>query len=243
MSPKRLLRTFILAQIPLAILLGVTAYLFVTGIAEPYSSLILHKDQIRPGATVIEAASVIALLIANIGLYFFWRGARTLYLIVMIAAVLESLYLAPFVSSGPEDFFETAMNTVSGIILGLAYFSPARELFGRPAAAGPGFGPAVERPNAAATFQSDAFVAPMSPPSQPAPPAPPLTVAPAGTGSDLSASAEPLLTCAKCGAPSTGKKFCEECGEPFMKKIQCPRCGVDVTPGKKFCGECGGPLP
>jgi hypothetical protein len=252
MPSKTLLRTLILIQIPLLILIGVATYLFVRHATGNLVFMVLQKDHYRPGASVIAGATAVALLVANIGVFFFWRGMRTFYLIVMIVAVLQSVYLGPFANSGPADFFESAMNTVSGIILGLVFFSPARELFGRPAAAGPAMGPVVQMP------MPTPPAAPMSwtpAPPPPAPPAPPVEFAPPEPAitPEPVATPEPVITpepvapkpvpvCAKCGTPSTGTKFCEECGALFVAKIQCPACGAEIRPGKKFCGECGGPV-
>jgi hypothetical protein len=202
--------------------------------------MVLQKDHYRPGATVIGGITLLGLLVANIGVFFFWRGMRTVYLIVMMAAVLQSLYLGPFANSGPGDFFDSAMNTVSGLILGLAFFSPVRELFERPAAAGPAMGPVVQVPMAAPS----AAPKPRQPaPPLPAPPEPPIEPAPPGPAiAPEPVAAKPVPVCAKCGTPSTGTKFCEECGALFVAKIQCPACGAEIRPGKKFCGECGGPV-
>src|SRR5581483_9186203 len=146
MPSKTLLRTFILIQIPLMIVLMVALYLFFSHAPASIRFIIRAKDRYRPGATPIEAVTFIALLVANIGVFFFWRGMRALYLIVVIASVLESVYLGPFANSGPSDFLENVMNAVSGIILGLIFFSPARELFERPAFAATAMGPPFQMP-------------------------------------------------------------------------------------------------
>ena len=160
------------------------------------------------------------MLVANIGLYVFWRAARALYLVVIVAAVLGSIYLGPSANSGVADFLETAMNVVSGMILGLVYYSDVREAFEPPAIAAP--------------------PAPVPMPVAPIPPIEPMPAA-ATPQTGLATAATPAFACANCGAPWAGKKFCEECGASFAK-AQCEQCGAELTPGKKFCGECGGPV-
>src|SRR5215471_18010044 len=172
MPAKTLVRTLILIQIPLLMLIGVASYVFVRHATGNILFMVLQKDHYRPGATVIAGATAVALLVANIGVYFFWRGMRTFYLIATVVAVLQSLYLGPFANSGPADFFESAMNTASGIILGLAFFSPARELFGRPAAASPAMGPVVRMPMPAPAAAPIPWTPPPPPPAPTAPPAP-----------------------------------------------------------------------
>jgi double zinc ribbon protein len=238
MSPKRLLRTFILIQIPIGFLLGAAGFLLNRNASPEIQSLLAYKDSIRPGAMPLGIAVLIALLVANVGLYLFWRPARTLYLVATIGALLASLYLGPFVNPGPADFLETALDAVGGIILGLVYFSPVKEAF--------------EQRVAAVSFPSQGFATPM-PPVEPAAngyvfsgnPAPlreeiAARSVPPSTVVTAPAAAEVTVKCANCGALSTGKKFCEECGAPFASKVRCPHCGSEVAPGKKFCGDCGG---
>jgi len=228
MSPKRLLRTLILIQIPLAIVLGAAAFLLNLGLPSEIRHLLAAKDSFRPAAMPIGAAMLVALLVANAGLYRGWRPARTLYLIAVIASVLASLYLGPFANKGPVDFLETALDTISGIILGLIYFSPATEIFDSPAVATVIPGKSLTESNSSG--QSPA-------PRNEEVPARSVQSGPVGTAP---VATEVALKCGNCGAPSTGKKFCEECGVPFAHNVRCPHCGSEVTSGKKFCGDCGG---
>jgi hypothetical protein len=200
----------ILVQIPLLLAVGLAGYLSDSSLPDSLRSLM---DRSVSGAIVLEAAGPLLFLIANICVFVFWSGAPAFYLAITIALQLASFALGPFVTTGWTDAFETASTLLNGVILGLIYFSPAKELFKqRAAAVEPGF------PQAAAP-QFAPMQTPMRPP----------------------ASSAVVLFCGACGARAQGGKFCPDCGKPLVAKNQCPRCGSVVPPGEKFCGECGAP--
>jgi len=142
MPAKRLIRTLILVQILFLVGIGVAAYFSGSLLPEGLRELMNSRDA-GPGAGAFELGGTVAFLVATICVFVFWSGAPMLYLIVTVLLQLASFALGPFVSTGFIDLFETASNMLNGVILGLIYFSPARELFKRQpaAAAQPNFAP------------------------------------------------------------------------------------------------------
>lgn len=49
-------------------------------------------------------------------------------------------------------------------------------------------------------------------------------------------SPSPAVSCARCGAPITGR-FCGECGAPASGT--CGGCSASLSPGARFCHRCG----
>ena len=237
MPAKRLLRILILVEIPVMVAIGVATYLSVPSLPDPLRNFLSVKDQISPDSTVIEVVALVAFLIANVGLYVFWSGARTFYFVVTLALQLSNLLLGPFVATGWTELFEATLTLLNGVILGVIYFSPIRDLFGRQEAGNKSVDATIEPP-----ASSPGFAAPCAPIEVVAVPPPRVaTPQPAAGGSHPNpGKAAPF--CGACGAPSQGGKFCPECGAPLVVKNQCPRCGAVEEPGKKFCRECGGPM-
>jgi hypothetical protein len=215
MPAKRLLRVLILAQLPLFLGTGLAAYLSVASLPDSLRYLVSNKDQLVPGASAFEVGGAVAFLVANVCLFVFWNGAPALYLAITVALHLASFYLGPFVSTGWSDLFETSLTMLSGIILGLIYFSPAQELFKRREAVNQSSVPQAAVPQFAVVE----------------------------TPVEVPLSGALPLFCGACGARGQGGKFCPECGKPLLAKNPCPRCGVEVEPGKKFCRECGARMP
>jgi hypothetical protein len=67
-----------------------------------------------------------------IGLFFFRRWARPLYLVTTILATLLLPVSGPYVASGWSQMIDELGLIVSGVILALIYWSPLKELFKRP---------------------------------------------------------------------------------------------------------------
>ena len=88
--------------------------------------------------TMIMIATTIPLLIlflvSSIGLFFFWRPARIVYLIATVAGLLLTPFFGPYVDAGWGTAFDEAAILVSGVILALIYFSPLKDLYEKPAA-------------------------------------------------------------------------------------------------------------
>jgi hypothetical protein len=75
---------------------------------------------------------LILFIVSNIGLFLFWRPARTLYVITIIVGLLETPFFGPYVDAGFGTMFEDAAIIVSGVVLALIYFSPLKDLYNKP---------------------------------------------------------------------------------------------------------------
>ena len=71
------------------------------------------------------------LLLSYIGLWRLWRFARVLYLCTGLLGVALVSLVGPEVRMGWAVALEGLSWTVSGLILGLIYFSPLKESFAR----------------------------------------------------------------------------------------------------------------
>jgi hypothetical protein len=58
---------------------------------------------------------------------------------------------------------------------------------------------------------------------------------------EIKSTEDSMVTCPKCGKPTTSGKFCEACGAPLGQSV-CPGCGVKVSPTARFCNNCGAKL-
>jgi hypothetical protein len=74
---------------------------------------------------------IITMPVANIGLLLFWKPARPLYLATAIVSFLLTPFAGPYVTSGWEQAMDHASCLVAGLVLGLIYCSPLREVYDR----------------------------------------------------------------------------------------------------------------
>ena len=87
--------------------------------------------------TIMVVATIplfILLLVSSVGLFFFWRPARILYLIVTVAGLFLTPFFGPYVDAGWGTALDEAAILVSGVILTLFSFSPLKDLYEKPAA-------------------------------------------------------------------------------------------------------------
>lgn len=134
MPSKMLLRTLIVVEIVLGIIGGVVSFLTESVLPESLRAYMdaASETNVTGWEMIMFAAGIpllIAALISSIGLFLFWRPARVLYLIAMIAGVLLTPVFGPFVDAGWGRAFEEAAGVVSGVILALVYFSPLKHLY------------------------------------------------------------------------------------------------------------------
>jgi hypothetical protein len=140
-SKERILRALLVADIAITIL------------AVPYA---LVDDRLLPPALQAYAAAqseaplslqetvlvtlalpLLALvLVAWIGLFRWWRVAPALYLTACVGAVAILLMGGPTVETALSTAADTSNSIISGMILGLVYFSELRERFGASAQRG-----------------------------------------------------------------------------------------------------------
>ena len=137
MPSKRLLRSLIVAEIVIGILYIVTSFLSEAGLpAELRAYEEAQSEASLTFADFVQLAVIIPLIIAalvsRIGLLFFWRWARPLYLITLIADVLLTPLFGVCVDSGWSRMLEAAAVVISGVVLSLVYWSPLRILYEKP---------------------------------------------------------------------------------------------------------------
>jgi hypothetical protein len=137
MPTKGLLRTLIVAEIVIGIISIVVSSFTESTLPEPlraFSEAQTESEITTRGVAMIAAAIalIILLLVSSIGLFFFWRPARILYLLTLILGIAMTPFFGPYVDAGLGTAFEDIAVVISGVILGLVYFSPLRELYEKP---------------------------------------------------------------------------------------------------------------
>lgn len=139
MPSKAFLRTLIVAEIALLIIGLVVSLLTESSLPEPLRAFLdaEAKAEMTAKEMMMFAATIpllILLLVSSVGLFFFWRPARSLYLIATVAGLLLAPFFGPYVDAGWATAFDEAAILVSGVILALIYFSPLKDLYEKPAA-------------------------------------------------------------------------------------------------------------
>lgn len=71
----------------------------------------------------------ILFLASSIGLFVFWRPARRLYLWSTIGGLALTPFYGPYLDAGWGQLFDGASMVICGVILGLIYCSPLRDLY------------------------------------------------------------------------------------------------------------------
>ena len=135
MPSKSFLRTLIVVEIGLVILDIVVSLLTVSLLPESLRAFSEAESQGERGLVVLRVAfPVIILWLGSIiGLFFFWRPSRILYLISTVLWLLPTPFFGPYVDAGWGIAIDYAAMIVSGVILALVYFSPLKSLYERPA--------------------------------------------------------------------------------------------------------------
>lgn len=80
---------------------------------------------------VIWVPAMVLSLIAAIGMFFFWRPARTLALIGTLLALAAVPFSSPIVATGIATLFNEISSISWGMVLALAYWSPVAQHFGK----------------------------------------------------------------------------------------------------------------
>jgi hypothetical protein len=137
MPSKSFLRILIVAEIGLGILGGVVSLLTASLLPESLRAFSEAKSQVEQSLVTLRVAFpvIILSLVSSIGLFFFWRPSRILYLISSVLGLLLAPFLGPYVDAGWGRALEDAALVVSGVILALVYFSPLKSFYERPAVA------------------------------------------------------------------------------------------------------------
>jgi hypothetical protein len=137
MPSKGFLRTLIVGEIVLGIVSIVVSLLTRSSLPEPLRAFLDAESKAEMTAGVLSLLAttiwlIILSLVASIGLFFFWRPARILYLIAVAANLLLTPFSGPYVDAGWGTTFLQAGFIVSGFILALIYFSPLKDLYEKP---------------------------------------------------------------------------------------------------------------
>ncbi|GMU20107.1 MAG: hypothetical protein AMXMBFR13_02070 [Phycisphaerae bacterium] len=137
MPTKGLLRTLIVAEIGIGIISIVVSLFTESMLPEPLRAFLEAESEaeITAREMVMIAAAIpliILLLVSSIGLFFFWRPARILYLLTVVLGLAMTPLLGPYVDSGWATTFEEIAVIISGVILALVYYSPLRDLYEKP---------------------------------------------------------------------------------------------------------------
>jgi hypothetical protein len=137
MPSKSFLRILIVVEIGLGILGGVVSHLTVSWLPEPLRAFSKAESQGERALVMLRVVFplIILSLVSSIGLFFFWRPSRILYLISSVLWLLLLPFFGPNVDAGWGKVFEDAGLVVSGVILALVYFSPLKSFYERPAVA------------------------------------------------------------------------------------------------------------
>ena len=130
MSPKMLLRIIIIAQW-LMIFITVTA-VFMTDQYLPteLKTYLATQDEMPLTATDWVFLITFGLsVISSIGMFFFWRLARDIYLVSSVSLILLVPHLGPTVESGIVTMFDGLDMLLCGVVISLAYFSEIKNEF------------------------------------------------------------------------------------------------------------------
>ena len=134
MPTKRLLRALIIAEILVGIISIVVSLATEFLLPEPLKTFVDREGEGR--LTTREIVMLVAaiplinlLLLSSIGLFFFWRPARILYLIAMGYGLVLTPFFGPYVDAGWGTILEEIAVIISGVILALVYWSPLKQLY------------------------------------------------------------------------------------------------------------------
>jgi hypothetical protein len=141
MPSKGFLRTLIVAELVLGITSVVVSLFTESMLPEPLRAFVEAESEaeVTTHDMILLAAGIpliLLVLVSSIGLFVFWRPARILYVVTIVAGLLLTPFFGPYVDAGWGRVFEDAAVIVSGVILALIYLSPLKVLYERPKTAG-----------------------------------------------------------------------------------------------------------
>ena len=139
MPSKVFLRTLIAAEVALCIISVVVSLLTESALPDPLRAFLDAEAKAEMAARdmMLFAAATplfILLVVSSVGLFFFWRPARILYLIDTVAGLVVAPFFGPYVDAGWGTALGEVATIVSGVILALIYFSPLKDLYEKPKA-------------------------------------------------------------------------------------------------------------
>jgi hypothetical protein len=128
MPTKRLLRVLIVTEIALGAFYLDTMSSFEAGLPEPLRAYDRASPEPAIWQVVCYLLIAIAALGSRIGLFFFWRPARPLYLATILALLGTSLD-GPSVETAFGAVIQQLLVLISGAVVTLVYVSPLKHRF------------------------------------------------------------------------------------------------------------------
>ena len=134
MSPRKLIRILIVAEVSAFVISCILSSVLERTLPEPlrtYSAATPPNPGLLFTVVYVSLAAPVLLLalVSHIGLFFFWRPARVLYLADGIGILVMVTLDGAAVRTGLEGTFDYLSAVIYGSILGLLYFSPLRDLY------------------------------------------------------------------------------------------------------------------
>lgn len=131
----RLFRILVVGEIVLAVLSSVAASMTEGLLPEPLRGYASGETEMITTQSLLlmflGVPLIVGLLVASVGLFFFWRPARMLYLICVVFGIALVPLAGPYVDAGYGELLEDVASMISGAILALAWFSPLAQVFDR----------------------------------------------------------------------------------------------------------------
>lgn len=137
MPSKRSLRILIIADFLLLVLSIVGAFVSEASLPEPLRAYEQARSEadftVKEWVLVgVSVPLVIAWLVSSVGLFFFWRSARTMYLVTLIGSSAVTPFTDAYITAGWVQVIDGVSLIVTGIVLALIYASPLKESFEPP---------------------------------------------------------------------------------------------------------------
>lgn len=137
MPSKRLLRILVIADFLLVILSIIGALVGESSLPEPLRAYEQARSEadftVKEWVLVgVSAPLIIAWLVSNVGLFFFWRSARTMYLVTVVGSLAVTPFTDVYITAGWVSAIEGMSLINTGIVLTLIYASPLKDLFEKP---------------------------------------------------------------------------------------------------------------
>lgn len=81
---------------------------------------------------VVSMAALTLMFVSVLGLWALWRPARLLYTVYLLCIAISVVLAGPVVESELTSVLSFMNTIISGLILGMIYFSPLRDHFDAP---------------------------------------------------------------------------------------------------------------
>jgi hypothetical protein len=133
MPNKTFLRVLILTELILGVLYLLSSSYFEAGLPEPLRSYEeQHGGDLAGWQWYFIPTLALVALAARVGLFVFWRPARLIYLVTILVDSIARPFGGPNVDPAFSQMLNEAALIISGVVLALVYFSPAKDLYEKP---------------------------------------------------------------------------------------------------------------